>query len=81
MVPKTLNVRAAPKGVVLQVRNVLTSLVDITGRPTVPLLDLLLENAADPADRPRLAEIAEVLQAPDGPGSPTTCTRSGRATA
>jgi cytochrome P450 / NADPH-cytochrome P450 reductase len=70
MVPKTLNVRAAPKGVVLQVRNVLTSLVDITGRPTVPLLDLLLEKAADPADRSRLAEIAEVLQAPDGPGSP-----------
>jgi len=70
MVPKTLNVRAAPKGVVLQVRNVLTNLVDITGRPTVPLLGLLLEKAADPAERPRLAEIADVLRAPDGPGSP-----------
>ena len=35
MVPKTLNVRAVPKGTVLQVRNVLTNLVDITGKPTV----------------------------------------------
>ena len=68
MVPKTMNVRAVPKGVVLQVRNVLTNLVDITGRPTVPLLDLLLEKAADPAERSRLAEIRDVLQAPDGPG-------------
>ena len=34
MAPKTMNVRAVPKGVVLQVRNVLTNLVDITGRPT-----------------------------------------------
>ena len=32
MVPKTLNVRAVPKGVVLQVRNVLTNLVDIAGQ-------------------------------------------------
>ena len=63
MVPKTMNVRAVPKGVVLQVRNVLTNLVDITGRPTVPLLDLLLEKAADPAERSRLAEIRDVLQA------------------
>ncbi len=70
MAPKTMNVRAVPKGVVLQVRNVLTSLVDITGRPPVPLLDLLLEKAADPAERSRLAEIAAVLQAPDGPASP-----------
>ena len=30
-VPETLNVRAVPKGVVLQVRNVLTNLVDIPG--------------------------------------------------
>ena len=70
MVPKTMNVRAVPKGVVLQVRNVLTNLVDITGRPTVPLLDLLLEKATDPAERSRLAEIRDVLQTPDGPGSP-----------
>ena len=68
--PGTMNVRAVPKGVVLQVRNVLTSLVDIAGRPTVPLLDLLLEKAADPAERSRLAEIRGVLQTPDGPGSP-----------
>jgi cytochrome P450/NADPH-cytochrome P450 reductase len=70
MVPKTMNVHTVPKGVVLQVRNVLTSLVDITGRPTVPLLDLLLEKAGDPAERSRLAEIRDVLQAPEGPDSP-----------
>jgi hypothetical protein len=63
-------VHAVPKGVVLQVRNVLTSLVDITGRPTVPLLDLLLEKATDPGERSRLADIREVLQTPDGLDSP-----------
>jgi cytochrome P450/NADPH-cytochrome P450 reductase len=70
MVPKTMNARAAPKGVVLQTRNVLTNLVDITGRPTVPLLDLLLEKAADPAERSRLVEIRDVLRATDGPDTP-----------
>jgi cytochrome P450 / NADPH-cytochrome P450 reductase len=70
MVPKTLNVSAVPKGVPLQVRNVLTSLVDISGRPTGPLLDLLTQKATDPADRARLAEISGVVQAPDGPASP-----------
>jgi cytochrome P450/NADPH-cytochrome P450 reductase len=70
MVPKTMNVRVVPKGVVLQVRNVLTNLVDITSRPTVPLLDLLLEKVADPAERSRLVEIRDVLQTPDGPDTP-----------
>jgi cytochrome P450/NADPH-cytochrome P450 reductase len=70
MVPKTLNVRAVPKGVVLQVRNVLTNLVDITGRPTVQLLELKLEKATAPAERSRLEEILGVLQRPDGPDSP-----------
>jgi cytochrome P450 / NADPH-cytochrome P450 reductase len=70
MVPKTLNVRAVPKGVVLQVRNVLTNLVDIAGRPGVPLLELLLGKVADLAERQRLEEIRDVLQSPDGPPSP-----------
>lgn len=70
MVPKTINVSAVPKGVPLQVRNVLTNLVDISGRPTGPLLDLLLGKATDPAERARLAAIADVVQAPDGPASP-----------
>jgi len=55
--------------VVLQVRNVLTTLADITSRPTVPLLDLLIAKAADPAERSRLAEIRDVLRTPDGPRS------------
>jgi cytochrome P450 / NADPH-cytochrome P450 reductase len=70
MVPKTMNVRTVPKGVVLQVRNVLTSLVDISGRPTVTLLALLLEKAADPDEWSRLAQIKDVLAAPEGPASP-----------
>ena len=70
MAPKTLNARAVPKGVVLQVRNVLTNLVDISGRPGVPLLDLLLEKAADSGERSRLAEIREALANPGGPDSP-----------
>jgi cytochrome P450/NADPH-cytochrome P450 reductase len=69
MVPKTLNVRVVPKGVVLQVRNVLTSLVDLNGRPPLPLVELLLEKAGDAADRARLEEIRDVLEHPDGPPS------------
>jgi cytochrome P450 / NADPH-cytochrome P450 reductase len=70
MAPKTMNVRAVPKGLVLQVRNVLTNLVDITSRPTLPLLDLMLSKTANPAEQSRLAEIRAVLRAPHGPGSP-----------
>jgi cytochrome P450/NADPH-cytochrome P450 reductase len=70
MAPRTMATYAVPKGVVLQVRNVLTNLVDITGRPTVPLLDLLLEKVTDPGERLRLMEIRDVLQTPDGPDSP-----------
>ncbi|HEY3549875.1 MAG TPA: cytochrome P450 [Gaiellaceae bacterium] len=70
MVPKTLNVRAVPKGAVLQVRNVLTSLVDIAGKPTLSLVELLCEKANDPAEQARLAEIKAVLESPDGPPSP-----------
>ena len=74
MAPKTLSVRAVPKGVVLQVRNVLTNLVDITGRPGVPLLDLLLDKAVDSGEWSRLAEIREVLANPGGPDSPLRAT-------
>ncbi|HET7353359.1 MAG TPA: cytochrome P450, partial [Gaiellaceae bacterium] len=70
MVPKTLNVHAVPRGVVLQVRNVLTNLVDIAGRPTVPLVELLLEKVTDAAERSRLDEIKVVLETPDGSDSP-----------
>jgi cytochrome P450 / NADPH-cytochrome P450 reductase len=65
MVPKPMNVLAVPKGVVLQVRNVLTNLVDITGRPTVPLLDLMVEKATDDGERSRLTDIRAGLDAPD----------------
>src|SRR5437764_12604701 len=65
-----MSVSAVRKCVVLQVRNVLTGLVDIAGRPGLPLLDLLLEKAADPGERSRLAAIRDVLAQPDGPASP-----------
>jgi cytochrome P450 / NADPH-cytochrome P450 reductase len=70
MAPKTMNVRAVPKGVVLQVRNVLTNLVDISGRPTVALIDLMIEKAEDPDELSRLMDIRHVLHVPDGPASP-----------
>ncbi len=69
-IPETLNVRAVPKGVVLQVRNVLTNLVDITGMPPIELLDLLLSKADDPVDRGRLREVKAAVQDPDGRNSP-----------
>ena len=69
MVPEEIDARAVPRGVVLQVRNVLTSLVDIAGRPSAGLLDLLLEKVTDPAEWTRLAELRDVLQWPDGPRS------------
>jgi sulfite reductase alpha subunit-like flavoprotein/cytochrome P450/pSer/pThr/pTyr-binding forkhead associated (FHA) protein len=67
MVPEEIDARAVPRGVVLQVRNVLTSLVDIAGRPSAALLDLLLEKVTDPSEWTRLAEFRDVLQWPDGP--------------
>jgi len=70
MVPETLNVPAVPKGAVLQVRNTLTNLVDISGRPTAELLDLLLSKVVDPVEQSLLVEIRAVLQTPDGPDSP-----------
>ncbi len=91
-VPKALPVRAVPKGVVVGVRNVLTNLVDIGGKPTVPLVDMLLRSATDPEERCRLAQIRQVLSTPEGPrrryeprstqGATTCCgcsTRSRRA--
>ena len=69
MVPKTLNVRVVPKGVVLQVRNVLTSLVDIAGKPTVPLVELLLGKVGDADERTKLEQIRDVLQTPEGADS------------
>jgi cytochrome P450/NADPH-cytochrome P450 reductase len=70
VVPETLPVRAVPKGVVLQVRNVLGCLADIGGRPPLALVDLLAGKAADPAEQARLAELRDVLADPDGPPSP-----------
>ncbi|HEX9065308.1 MAG TPA: sulfite reductase flavoprotein subunit alpha, partial [Streptosporangiaceae bacterium] len=69
MVPKTMNVRVVPKGVVLQVRNVLTNLADISGRPPAALLDLLLEKTTEQAEWSKLAAIRDVLAMPDGPDS------------
>jgi cytochrome P450/NADPH-cytochrome P450 reductase len=74
MVPKSMNVQSVPRGVVLQVRNVLTSIVDIGGRPTVALLELLLSKVTDPAERSELEQILGVLRTPDGPDSPLRAT-------
>jgi cytochrome P450/NADPH-cytochrome P450 reductase len=74
MVPASMEARAVPRGVVLQVRNVLTRLLDIAGPPTVPLLDLLVGTAADADERSRLEEIRAVLRTPAGPESPLRAT-------
>jgi cytochrome P450 / NADPH-cytochrome P450 reductase len=50
MVPHTLNVHVVPRGVVLQVRNVLTNLVDIAGPPSRAFVELLTEKGADVRD-------------------------------
>jgi len=77
MVPKSMNVQAVPKGVVLQVRNALTNLVDIAGLPTVALLDLLVSKTTDPVERSRLGEIRDVLATPQGAASPLRDTIRG----
>jgi len=46
MVPVNLNAPVVPRGVVLQVRNVLTSLVDIAGPPPLALVELLTAKGA-----------------------------------
>ena len=69
MIPKTMNVDAVPKGVVLQVRNVLTNLIDLAGLPSVALVDLLLAKVEDPAERTRLEAIRDALTTPGGEAS------------
>ena len=59
-VPRTLRVRSVPRGVPLQVRNVLTSLVDIACLPGPALLDLLVSKATDPVQRARLVALRSV---------------------
>jgi cytochrome P450 / NADPH-cytochrome P450 reductase len=68
MVPKTMNVSAVPKGVVLQVRNVLTNLVDISCKPTPALLELLLGKVTEAGQRSKLEQLIGALD-PDGPDS------------
>ena len=65
-VPKSMKVRAVPKGVPLQVRNVLTCLVDITSMPSPALLDLLLEKVTEPDERATLAELKDAVTSLDG---------------
>jgi cytochrome P450/NADPH-cytochrome P450 reductase len=47
MVPRTLDVHVAPRGVVLQVRNVLTTLVDLAGPPPLALVELVAAKGGD----------------------------------
>jgi cytochrome P450/NADPH-cytochrome P450 reductase len=70
MVPQSLNVRVVPKGVVLQVRNVLTNLVDIGGPPTTELVELMITMDPDPAERADLQQIGAALADSGEPPSP-----------
>jgi len=69
MVPETMNVRAVPKGVVLQSQTSSPAWsTSLAGRPAAASTPA--GKARDPADRSRLTEIRDVLQDPGGPGSP-----------
>jgi cytochrome P450/NADPH-cytochrome P450 reductase len=61
MVPLTLNVHVVPRGAVLQVRNVLTSLVDIAGPPPLALVELLAAKGVDAGDVEGL-DVVELLE-------------------
>jgi cytochrome P450/NADPH-cytochrome P450 reductase len=63
MVPLTMNVHVVPRGVVLQVRNVLTRLVDLAGPPPQALVELLAAKGAAAEG----TDVAEVLEAADVP--------------
>ena len=76
-VPKSMKVRAVPKGVALQVRNVLTCLVDITSMPSVALLDLLLEKVVEPDERAKLEDIKAVVTNPEADSPLATAVRAG----
>ncbi|MCW2605895.1 MAG: putative bifunctional reductase2 [Frankiales bacterium] len=76
-VPKSMKVRAVPKGVALQVRNVLTCLVDITSMPSVALVDLLLEKVTEPDQRAGLEDLKAVLTNPTADSPLATSVRAG----
>jgi cytochrome P450 / NADPH-cytochrome P450 reductase len=63
MVPLTMNVHVVPRGVVLQVRNVLTNLVDIAGPPPLALQELLAANGAHAEG----TDVVELLESTDVP--------------
>jgi cytochrome P450/NADPH-cytochrome P450 reductase len=73
-IPKTMEVHAVPREVVLEVRNVLTNLVDLHAMPTAALLDLLAAKATEPGERTRLEQIREVVRTADGADSPFRAT-------
>lgn len=60
-VPETMTAAAVPKGTVLQVRNVLTNLVDLAGPPPAALTDLLLAKSAGQSGRSRPGGAYDVL--------------------
>jgi cytochrome P450/NADPH-cytochrome P450 reductase len=66
-VPEAMRrVRCVPRGVVLQVGNTLTQLVDFAGPISAPLLAALHECAGEPAEQAMLGEMARALGGADG---------------
>jgi cytochrome P450/NADPH-cytochrome P450 reductase len=63
MVPLTMDVHVVPRGVVLQIRNVLTSLVDIAGPPPLALRELLTAKGAQAEG----TDVVELLESTDVP--------------
>jgi cytochrome P450/NADPH-cytochrome P450 reductase len=66
-VPEAMRrVRCVPRGIVLQVGNTLTNLVDFAGPISAPLLGALQDSATDPAERCMLGQMGQALAGADG---------------
>jgi cytochrome P450/NADPH-cytochrome P450 reductase len=61
MLPKNMKERALPREVPLQVLNVLTSCIDISMKPSLALITLMLAHASTPEDLASLTELRKCL--------------------
>jgi cytochrome P450/NADPH-cytochrome P450 reductase len=61
MVPRTMNVVVVPRGVVLQVRNVLTNLIDISGPPSEAFVQLLREKTGNAVEPGPQSDVVQLL--------------------
>jgi len=68
-VPAEMRIRAVPRGVPLQVRNVLTSLVDISAAPSLQLIKAMYDCSEMQDEKETLKQIMDVLSDPEKSGN------------